>query len=377
MRDIVRFVLLFAVLARPGTVFAVRAVTAIQADRIDTVTSGVIENGVILIRNGKISAIGADVEVPAHAAVIDASDKTIFPGLVCPVTRVGLSPARGGGPSSHANYRVVDELYPHQHAYQRLLQAGFTTLGLAPPGNGITGQGAVIRPVGASPQEMIVAEVGFLRIIFRADDRTKKLIERAFQSAKGKPDADKPDAVILAKAVKGEIPTLVSCVRPADIVHLLELLKDYKEIKLVLATGTESYRIGERLAEQKVPVIVRAMIDFEIFTRNRINVPNMLVRAGTRIACIPVDTGLEAHEDFRRQMAELVKCGLDPEVAKKAMTIHAAEALGLDYRLGSLDKGKDANLLILDGDVLDATTTIHAVMIEGRMAYENPWGKTQ
>ena len=119
------------------------------------------------------------------------------------------------------------------------------------------------------------------------------------------------------------------------------------------------------------------LIDFEMFTRNRINVPNMLVRAGTRIACIPADTGLEAHEDFRRQMAELVKCGLDPEAAKKAMTIHPAEALGLDYRLGSLDKGKDANLLILDGDVLDPTTTIHAVMIEGKMAYENPWGKTQ
>ena len=75
-------------------------------------------------------------------------------------------------------------------------------------------------------------------------------------------------------------------------------------------------------------------------------------------------------------MAELVKCGLDADVAKKAMTLYPAQALGLDYRLGSIKKGKDANLLILDGDVLDVGTTICSVMIEGKTVYENPWGKT-
>ena len=76
-------------------------------------------------------------------------------------------------------------------------------------------------------------------------------------------------------------------------------------------------------------------------------------------------------------MAALVKCGLDGQTARKAMTIYPAEALGLDYRLGSLEKGKDANLLVLDGDVLDATTTIQKVMIEGKIVYENPWEKSQ
>jgi imidazolonepropionase-like amidohydrolase len=377
MRDIIKFSVLFAVLAWGRASAAAGPITVIRADRIDTVTSGVIENGVILIRDAKISEIGADVGIPADATIIDASDKTVFPGLVSPVATIGLSPSRGGGSASHPNYRIVDELYPHQHGYQRALQAGFTTLALVPGGMGIAGQGAVVRPVGASPEEMIVAKAGLLWIGFRADDRTKGLVKKAFESAKNKKGSSEPDVLPLAKALKGEIPTFASCARPADTIHLLDLLDDYGEMKLILVTGAENYRIADRLSKREMPVVVRATVDFELFTRNRINVPNMLVQAGVKIACAPASTGIEDHEDFRRQMAELVKCGLDAEVAKKAMTIHPAEALGLDYRLGSLEKGKDANLLILDGDVLDATTTIHSVMIEGKVAFENPWGNTQ
>jgi imidazolonepropionase-like amidohydrolase len=377
MRDIIKFVALLTVLAWGRASVAAGPVTAIKADRIDTITNGVIENGVILIRDTKISEIGTDVEIPANATIIDAGDKTVFPGLVSPVATIGLSPPPGGGPASHPNYRIVDELYPHQHDYKRALQAGFTTLALVPGGTGIGGQGAVVRPVGESPEEMIVAKAGLLWIGFRADDKTKGTIKRAFESARNKKDSSEPDVLPLARALKGEIPTFASCARPADTIHLLDLLEDYDEMKLILVTGTENYRIADRLAKREMPVVVRATIDFELFTRKRLNVPNMLVQAGVKIACTPASTGIEDHEDFRRQMAELVKCGLDAEVAKKAMTIHPAKALGLDYRLGSLEKGKDANLLILDGDVLDATTTVHSVMIEGKIAYENLWGDTQ
>ena len=120
-----------------------------------------------------------------------------------------------------------------------------------------------------------------------------------------------------------------------------------------------------------------AAIDFERYTRNRINVPNILANAGVKIACIPASNSIAAHEDYRRAMAELVKCGLDRDIAKKAMTLRPAEALGIDYRLGSLEKGKDANLLILDGDVLDVKTTIHKIMVEGKIVYEDPWGQIQ
>ena len=99
------------------------AATALVGGNVVDIRSGdTIEDAVVLVDGERISAVGArdEVAVPDDATVIDASDKTVFPGLVCPVTRICPSPARGGGPASHANYRVVDELYPHQHAYERL-----------------------------------------------------------------------------------------------------------------------------------------------------------------------------------------------------------------------------------------------------------------
>jgi imidazolonepropionase-like amidohydrolase len=377
MRRLVSSLLSSALFAWVGVAAAGEQLVAIQADRIDTVTKGVIENGVILIRGAKISRIGAEVEIPGDARRIDARDKTVFPGLVSPVSVIGLSAAPRGDLASRARYRVADELYPHQHAYRRALQAGFTTLGLIPAGQGIAGQGAVVRPLGETRQEMIVAESGFLWIGFQASEKTNSLLRKALQSAKGKQKSDDPEIAPIARALEGEIPTLVSCDRPADTLHLLEIVQEHPKMKVVLVVGAENYRVADRLAKQKLAVVAAAKIDFELFTRDRINVPNMLARAGVNIACAPKGGDIEAHEDFRRAMAELVKCGLDRETAKKAMTIRPAEALGVEYRLGSLEPGKDANLLVVDGDVLDPTAMIRQVMLEGKIVYENPWGKTQ
>lgn len=355
-------------------------ITAIKADRIDTVTSGLIENGVIVIRGGKISAIGADVKIPSTANIIDARDKTVFPGLVNPCSVVGLSGSPGGEPASHPHYRVADELYPFQDAYRRILQAGFTTLGLTPGGNGIAGQGAIVRPVGSTPEAMVITESGFLMIRFEANDKAKKVITDAFESAKpalsaaeGKQtDSADPKVKPLVRALQGEIPTFVRCGGPGATMHLLPLLKPYEKMKWVLVAGPENYRIAEKLAKAKIPVVLPAQIDFEEFTRNRINVPKILAEAGVKIACVPIMDNAEGHEDFLRQMAELTKGGLDKETAKKSMTIYPAQMLALDYRLGSLEVGKDANLLILSADPLEVGAKIHQVMLEGKIVYRAP-----
>ncbi len=118
---------------------AAEDITVIKADRVDTVTSGLIENGIIVIKDGRITAIGSSIEIPETADIIDVSDKTIFPGLVNPSSRIGLSSPPGGGTSSKPHHRVVDELYPHQDVYKRVLQAGFTTFGLIPGRGGASG----------------------------------------------------------------------------------------------------------------------------------------------------------------------------------------------------------------------------------------------
>ena len=346
MTNIRKYVLLSILLCGLSIPAVAKEVTVIKADRVETVTKGLIENGIIVIQDGRITAIGNDIEIPEVANIIDVRDKTVFPGLVNPSSRIGLSPSPGGGPSSNPHYRVADELYPHQDAYKRVLRAGFTTIGLVPGGGtGIGGQGAVMRPVGQKPKEMLVTESGFLMINFQANDRTKNVIK---------------------------IPTFLTCRGPGDMLHLLKLLKPYSKMKLVLGASTEHYRIADELAKRKVSVIFPAEIDFEQFTRNRINVAKMLADAGVKISLQAKSDSVGGHEDFLREIAELVKCGLDKEVAKKAITINPAEMLAVDYRVGSLEANKYANLLVLSGDPLDVGTKIHMVMIEGKIVHEAP-----
>jgi hypothetical protein len=373
MANIYRYILLGILLCGFSIPTAAGEVTVVKADRVDTVTSGLIENGIIVIKDGRITAIGSDVEIPETADIIDVSDRTIFPGLVNPSSRIGLS-SPPGGPFSRPHFRVVDELYPHQDVYKRVLRAGFTTFGLVPgsAGAGIEGQGAIIRPIGDKPCEMIVIESGLLMINFQANDRTKKGIKSALDSAKSKTTSTDPKIKPLVDALEGKIPTFITCGGPGDILHLLKVLEPYKQMKVILSADSGQYRVANKLAKKKIPVILPARIDFEPFTRNRINVPKMLVDAGVKIALGPKSDSIQAHEEFLSDVAELVKAGLDKKVAKKAISINPAKMLGVDYRLGSLAVGKDANLLVLSGDILDVGTKIQLVMIEGKVVYNAP-----
>ena len=391
MRNICHYVLLCILTCGLSIGVAAEEIIAIKADRIDTVTSGVIENGIIIIADGKIKAIGNAVEIPETAEVIEVPDKTIFPGLVNPSSRIGLSQTVTGGPTSNPHYRVVDELYPHQDQYKRILGAGFTTIGLLPgdrgavryisgygyffgrlPSTGITGQGAIIRPTGQKPEEMIVAESGFVMINFQANDNVKKVIKSALDSAKSKMNSTDPKIQPLVNALQGKVPTFVMCNSPGEMMHLIKLLEPYDKMKVVLVAGTETYLIAKELAKRKIPVILPAQIDFESNTLNRINVPRRLAEAEVKIALMPESDNVRGHEDFLIKIAELVKSGLDRQIAKKAITINPADMMAVDYRLGSLDVGKDANLLILSGDPLDVGTKIDKVMIEGKIVYEAP-----
>ena len=392
MRNIRYYILLCIFTGGLSTGAAAEEIIAIKADRIDTVTSGVIENGIIVIVDGRIKAIGNDIDIPETAEIIDVPDKTIFPGLVNPSSRIGLSQSASGGPGSNPHYRIVDELYPHQDQYERILGAGFTTIGLLPggkgsaiyypgygyffggssPSTGITGQGAIVRPTGKCPEEMIVVESGFVMIHFQANDRVKNVIKSALDSTKNKKSSTDPKVQPLINALQGKVPTFVMCNSPGEILHLTRLLEPYNKMKLVLITDTETYRITKELAKRKIPVIFPAQIDFESNTLNRINVPRMLAEGEVKIALKPEFDNVAGHEDFLRKIAELVKSGLDRQIAKKAITINPAEMMAIDYRLGSLDVGKDANLLILSGDPLDIGTKIDKVMIEGKIVHEAP-----
>ena len=361
-------------------------VLAIKADRVDTVASGVIQNGIIIVRNGRITAVGADVKIPDDATLMDVNDSTVFPGLINPFSHIGLSSGGGGGSyyvsggvmfftrssggssASNPHYRVVDELYAHQDVYERALQAGFTTLALSPTAGTIAGQGVVVRPCDDRSEDMVIRESGLLMSYFSAGQASAQL-KSALESGQKSPTSTDPKIEPLVRVVKGEMPLFVRCSTPADTLHLLKVLKEFDKVKPTLICGPQTILVAGQLARQKIPVILPAAIDNEPYTSNQINVAYTLAKAGVKIACYPVSDSVSGYEDFLRQMAQLVKSGLDRETAKRAITLHPAEMLGLDYRIGSIEKGKDANLLILSGDPFVTGTRIHRVIIEGKTVY--------
>jgi imidazolonepropionase-like amidohydrolase len=423
-------------------------IVAVRARRIETASRGVIENGVILLRNGRISAVGTAVKIPVGAKVIEAH--TVMPGIVAAYSQIGLSSpgagtavqlpanlppqiaarlagAGGGRASSNTHYRVLDELYPFDDAYARLPRAGVTTLALVPEGRGFTGQGAVVRPVGETPAQMALAEASPFAIHFQQDTPTQELIRVTLQSGAGTlptgggpggrtgfggrgpggnapgddeteqtEDADafqrrqlgqgtRPGGVTagapsslsltarrtaVTRAVSGEVPSFIECADATSTVYALNLFAPFDRLKAVYVLPLEAYRVAEQLGQKKASVIIPADTTFEPNTRNRVNPAAILARAGVKVACRPTSDTPRGYEGLLSKMAELVKAGLDRDTALKAVTLHPAEMLGVNARVGSIETGRDGNLLLLDGDPFAPTTKVLRVLIDGKQVYD-------
>jgi hypothetical protein len=420
----------------------VEEIVAIRAKHIETAGKGVIENGVIVIRNGKITAVGTDAKIPVGARVIQAD--TVMPGIVGGYSRIGLSagggaPVAGGGgfggggrfggggasgggrAVANAHYRVIDELYPYDENYERLLRLGVTTLGLVPAGQGISGQGALVRPAAETAEKMALSPNGPLAIDFSPETQTQDLIRTTLESGRGggqtptgRPGGVRPPAIFpddfsaeesgdtddfqrgqrrgftgppaggftlpgassmlprrqaAARAVGGEVPTVISCDDAAGTVYALQLFQPFDRLKPVFVLPADSYRIADLLAQKKASVVIPADITFEPNTRNRINVPALLAKAGVKIACRPPSDNVEGYDGLRFKMSELIRGGLDRDTALKAITLHPAEMLGISDRVGTIETGRDANLILLDGDPFSALSRVRRVLLEGKEVY--------
>jgi hypothetical protein len=425
-------------------------IIAVRARRIETVSDGVVENGVVLIRNGKISLVGKTVKIPVGAQILNAD--TVMPGIVAAYSQIGLSAPGGGGPpiqlppnippqfaarfaggggraAANTHYRVLDELYPFEPAYERLTRAGVTTLALVPDGRGFTGQGAVVKTggerMGATPEKLALAQTSPLAINFAQDTQTQDLIRTTLQGGSGgggggggrfgggggggafDPAIEAENQALasgdddfqgrrggqfnrggggppvaqssftlqarrapVTKAVAGETPTFISCSDSAAVIYALPLFQAFDKLKPVYILPGECYRLADQLGQKKASVILTADLTFEPNTRNRVNPAAVLSKAGVKVACRPSSDSVTGYEGLFMKMAELMKSGLDRETALKAITLHPAEMLGLKDRVGTIEMGRDANLILLDGDPFSALTKISRVLIEGKAVYD-------
>jgi imidazolonepropionase-like amidohydrolase len=378
---------------------------AILAGRIHTVSGGVISDGVIVVEDGKIAAVGprAKVDVPKDTPLLTAA--VVTPGLIDAACCIGLS----GGTNTaadqdqdertdpnQADLRVLDGFNPDEGLLEYVRREGVTTVH-ATPGrvNVLAGQTGVFKTFGRSAEGMALRFPAALLVNLGEAPKaaypnkgpttrmaTAALVRGAFAKAQGyakkaagkeKPPADaKLDA--LGLALERKLPVLFAAHRADDIGTALRLAGEFN-LDARLNMATEGYLIVEELAKAKVPVVLhppmqRAGASMETFNSS------LLSAAALAKAKVPfaIGTSYEAYVPktrvLRHEAAIAAVNGLGHEGALRAITLDAARLLGVEKTRGSIEPGKVADLVLYDGDCFEHAAHVTCTVIEGRVVYD-------
>ncbi len=379
-------------------------VVAIVGGEVWTVTKGIVRDGRVILRGAKIEKVGgAEVEIPTGATVIDARGKVVTPGFVTAMAGGGLSAAGAG--------RIKDALDPFAIAVSLALATGVTSAYVTgggpartPGGDGAPTLGtsnAVVKMTEGDPVAMLLKEpvmstlaadgLGLsarwnLRDQFRRAREYQAKFEQYEQEKKAGKMVTEPrkpaDADPVLPLIRCERRLRVTASRVTDIRWALGLVDDFG-IQVAITPATEAWLIPEEIARRDVPLIIlprdRTPADERRNAASGTNpqAPGILRRAGVRFAVLPPGTGLSTGGMIGRDLltypleaAFAMRGGLDEQSALEAVTILPARILGVDDRVGSLEPGKDADVLILDGDPLDYRTLVEKTFVNGKLLYD-------
>ena len=393
-------VTLLAALALPA---AARAqTTAITGGTVHTVSGPRLENATVLVRDGRILAVGTDVEIPAGARRIDATGKWVTPGFIHPWTSIGLvEVGLSAGPSDDAargeeaiaaTFRPWDALNAESPMIEHVRYDGITTLGIAPSGHLIAGQHALIDLVDGSGAEMLrlgpaamVAQlasaggggegargelIGRLREVLR-DAREWPRRRAAVEENRSRPLAASPaDLDALQPVLAGDIPLVIAAHRVAEIDAALAVARDFG-IRIVLLGAAEAWMRAQAIADLGVPVVVGGIrnipADFNTLGARGDNAA-LLRAAGVEVVLFVDsygDGGSFNAGNLRFEAGNAVANGLSWEDALRAVTLAPARAFGAGDRIGAIAPGMDANVVVWSGDPFEFATRAETVLIRG------------
>ena len=383
---------------------------AIRGARIVTVSGPVIEKGTIVLAGGKIAAVGADVAVPADAEVIDGTGKTVYPGLVNGLTTLGLTEissvpgsvdtTEAGDINPHA--RAWLAVQPHSELIPIARANGTTVVLTAPLGGLVSGQSALLRLAGSTPEALTVKQPVAMHMVYptgrpafsvarlfeepelktfeeRVKDRRLNqekelrrlgnLIEDARalgqrRRANVPSDVDLPEEALGAVA-RGELPVVMRADAEDDIRGAVRFAGEHG-LKLIIAGGLEAWRCADLLREKGVPVLLQ--VDrLPLRESDRYDAPytnaGALHRAGVPFAIVSDDAADSRNLPYEAAMARAY--GLPADVALRAITLAPAEIFGVADRVGSLAVGKDADVFVATGDIMDERTLVTHVFVDG------------
>jgi imidazolonepropionase-like amidohydrolase len=398
-------------------VLPARGTFAIRNAKIVTVSGADIENGTVVIRDGKIEAVGTSVNVPAGAQVIDARGLSVYPGMIDLGTSMGLVEIPQGAAGTvdtsevgdfNPNAKAIIAVSPYSAHIGVTRVEGITSTLSAPTGGLISGQAALINLLGTSPKEMAVVATAALVINYprlggggggggfggfqqqtgnladqlqanqRRVDEIRKMLQdgeaygRA-QDAYAKDNSlPRPNRDVVLEAlvpyVRGQLPVIFRAEREQEIRGAIRFAEEMK-LKPIILGGEDAAKVASLLKEKNVPVILTNL--FQLPGREddpydvQYETPAKLQQAGVRYCISTGDAGAEVR-NLPLYAGMAAAFGLSKAEALKAVTLNAAQIINAGDRLGSIEVGKIANLVVTDGDMLEIRSKVKYLFIDGR-----------
>ena len=401
----------------PGTI-------AITGGKVLTVSHGVIENGVVLIEGGKIAAVGtaASVKVPKGATIVDAKGMTVYPGLIDAETQLGLSEIASDR-MTNDTVEPSEEIFPQMHVYDAFHAEsehipitrfnGITNAIVAPANTDtIPGQDSFIQLAGRDRDSMLMVKDVALAMNFgeapkrgnrgeaagpaggrypstrmgEISQMRQALIDaQEYMARRGKPAASDDSASASAAGgrggaagtsstlrnealvpyLKGEKPVVLGAYDGHDVETAMAFAQEF-HLKVILSHVTHAQDVLDKIASYHVPVIVGPIYDLPTANERYdavYSVPGELAKRGVKVILASYNVSNSRNLPYSAGFA--VAYGLPYDEAMKSITLNPAEAFGMGDKLGSLDVGKIANVVIADGDPLDVRTSVKQVYING------------
>ncbi len=391
-----------------------RGTFAIRNARIVTVSGPDIENGTVVIRDGKIEAVGANVSVPAGAQTIDGRGLSVYPGMIDAGTNMGLVEVPQGANGTvdtsevgefNPNAKAIIAVNPHSAHIAVTRVEGITNTLTAPTGGLISGQAALINLLGTAPKEMAVVPqlalvINYPRIggggggfggfqqpanladTLTANERQVEQIRKILRDAEAYGRAQdayardkslpRPDRNVVLEPmvpyVRGEQPVIFRADREAEIRGAIKFAEEMK-LKPIILGGNDAWKVASLLKEKNVPVILTGVFSlpgreddaYDALYEN----PAKLQQAGVRFCISTGDAGPEVR-NLAQYAGMAAAFGLSKADAVKAVTLYPAQIMNVTDRLGSIEAGKMANLVVTDGDLLEIRSHIRYLFIDGR-----------
>ncbi len=356
-----------------------------------------LANATVLIRDGRIAAVGTNVSVPSDATRIDATGKWVTPGLIDGAGQLGLveisavpgtREASLQGDTIAAAFNVAEGINPASALIPVNRIEGVTTALAVPVGHLVSGQAVLIDLDGTTIEQMLIkSPVGVVVDLSESGkdeaggsragsaDRVRRAFSDALEYERRKTDfgraqmrrlsASAADLDALLPVLHGREPLIAIANRRSDIETALRLAREFK-LRLVLSGGAEGWEIGSEIAAAGVPVLVEPMDNIPSYDALGIRYENaaLLAKAGVTVALMETDT--HKSHDLRQQAGNAVSYGMTWDQALRAVTAAPAQIFGVADRYGSLETGKVANVVVWTGDPFEFSTGVEHVLIRGK-----------